>query len=537
MRRARVLGLVGVLATLPFSGCSLLNLDELGARVCQSDLDCAKAQERAGLDPTLCGHCVEGLCDFQHRSETCNAADDDCDGSIDEDVAGASRRFTRTTKALDALAFATASIGPALTYVVASRGLTRRGFVLTEDGSIEQPADLRYDSGLNNQRYPCPSVDPSGAADCNFEELAIAVDSEHLVYATINTFGCSAGQLRIGLADRDGKESPFTVWLGEANEAEARAKNDISVGVAVRADDPCTGASSADGEPPRGARSPAVASIDTVEGGEGALAVWLSASVEQARTASCSSSDRVPVQALGVYAAEGKANSLLATDRGTPHHIGDTTSLAPPAVLPLNSPQDAANYLVGFASEEQGQRGVRLVKVSDDARSLGSETVAFIPDVFADRVILTAAGVAQDERQIGIAWTTACDGLSSLRFSTVSLSRLERPSLPLTLEMGELKQPPQLLYRPDGFSTAAARGGWFVLWAERTDRHVDEVKLARLADNRSEPLNVVTLASGGFGYALLLPNGAASVSHVLIELDSDDREQPQSFVGWCDVRG
>jgi hypothetical protein len=535
MRAARVFWLAGLLLLVPLPGCSLMNLDHVDARPCESNRDCARAQERAGLDPTLCGHCMDGLCDYRHRSEACNGEDDDCDGSIDEGISETAPRRAGNAAPLESLASATASVGPALTYVAVG-GSVRRGFVVTEEGNDDQPAELRYDSAVGSPEHPCPSLDQAGATDCNFEELALAVDGEHLVYATINTLGCGAGQLRVGLADRRGKDSPFTVWLGDPRQPSAKARADLSVGVAARPDS-CTGASlAAADDPPPGARSPAVASIDTVAGGEGALVVWLSARTKQAPSSNCSATLSVPVQALGVHVARGNANSLLGTDEGTPQPLGNTTSLAPPAVLPLHSPDGVASYLVGFASEEQGERGVRLLDVSVAERTLLFEPLAFLPDPFADRVVLAAGVGSEGELTVGVAWTSGCTHASTLHFSAFSRSRPDSASSPLSWEVGALRQAPQLLHRQVGFTTSEPRGGWFLLWAEQA-AGAAEVRLARLLDDRSEPLNLTTLASGAFGHALLLPHGAGSVRVTLLDIDQDDRAQLETFPGWCGVRG
>ncbi len=521
-----------VVLALP-AGCSLMNLDELGARSCQSDRDCAEAQRRARLDPELCGHCVEGACDFQRRSEICNGQDDDCDGAIDEDVSVASLTIDEGRPLAPPVAVATAWGGDGMTYV-AIGGAARRGFVIAEDGRVRGPDDLGYRSALGTAERPCPAMNDLGKVGtfgCSLTDLALAIDGEQIVYATINTAGCGAGQVRVGLADREA--APFTVWLGKRAATEAMRPENVDLGVDVD-DRGCSGASlEATGDVPPGARSPAAAGLDARQGAPGGLVSWLAASAASEPT--CSSMPPVPVLALGVYVPEGKAGWLAGTNRGVPVVVGSTTSLAPPAVAALNWPEGSANYVVAFASEEEGERGVRLVEVRARGDALEHQSLAFIADPSADRVVLTTGALEAEGRELGVAWTSACETVPSLRFTTVSALRPAQPSPALTLKAGEEPRLPQLLHRQEGFSTSGARGGYFLLWSEQASASPAVVKLARLATNVREPLNVVTLAAGVIGYPLLLPNGASSANFAHLAADDHGRERVESFGNWCSV--
>jgi hypothetical protein len=530
MQRACATGLLAAGLLLPFSGCSLMNLDELDARPCQSDADCAQAQQRFGLDATLCGHCVDGLCDFQHRTEACNGDDDDCDGAIDEDVAVTPRHVAGVRAPTGPVAFATATLGPAETYA-AIGGSTHEGIVIAPDGSVAAPAELRYASADPNIAPPCK--------DCWFTDLALAVDAEHLVYVTINTHGCGVGQLWIGLADRE--DAPFTVKLGTPADAEPGARSNIAVGVDV-GNDSCSGASIAKrtaSTAAPGARNPAVASIGTTQGAEGALAAWLATSACQDPGCSSPPSVPAPVQALGVYVPAGELSAwLTGTDQGVPQELGQTTSLAPPAIVALDWPPGSANFLVGFASEEQGQRGVSLVRVALRRGRLVHEALAFIRDASAERVTLAVGEVGADGPLVGVAWTTVHGEAPSVDFSTLLPARPELKRAQLTIEAPNLPpgQTPQLLHRSQGFSATPPLGGWFLLWSEQSRPNVGDVKLARLLDAEHEPLDVLTLSTGAIGFPLLVPSGPASVSQVLLR--SDEAQGPfESIAAWCGVRG
>lgn len=524
---------MAVALSLPYTGCSLMNLDEIDARSCTSDLECAAAQLRAGLDATLCGHCTAGRCDFQHRDESCNGQDDDCDGLIDEDVDVTPRRLTGIDAPSDAVAFATAADGSATTFV-AIAGDSRQGFKVAEDGTVSREV-LRYTSGTGDPDFPCPYLSRSGelgAMKCKFTELALAVDTEHVLYAGINLWGCAEGQLRVGLADR--RDDPFNVWLGDPVDASPTSTSKLALGVDVNGS--CSGKSlPVDATANPGARGPAMASISTEPGAAGALVAWLGVSAGVKATA-CDETRSVPVQSLGIYVPEGAEKSLFGTDDGMPVQLGKSTSLAPPAVIALASPHGEPSFVVGFASDDSGERGVRLVKVLPRERKLLVAPLAFIHTAFAERVVLSLGEDGPEGQEIGVLWTAPCESPPALHFTRLPTEPSAPAASPLTLETSLMLHPPQLLYQPEGFSRAAPQGGWFVLWAQQGDGTSGEVKLARLLESAREPLNVVTLSTGTVGFPLVLPSTVSSV-HEIFQSGNDERHTIDTSVRWCGVRG
>jgi hypothetical protein len=255
---------IPMVALLAFAGCSLMDLDDIDAVPCIEDGDCLYAS-RAHPDPDGCGsyQCQDGLCVLPSNVEVCNTQDDDCNGLIDDGLGVIASPLSGEVPAIpSALSVAT---NGASTFVVVG-GSEPAGFILSEPGEPASETPLRYASTVAvDEQHPCPTA--AGPAACDFSELAVAADPLHLVYAAVNRKGCRDGQLRIGIGSAS--PDPFSVWLGKTERAQTVDESNIAFGVDL--DGNCTGASVGR----RGASHPAVATLETTEGGSGALVSWL----------------------------------------------------------------------------------------------------------------------------------------------------------------------------------------------------------------------------------------------------------------------
>jgi len=170
--RGRVCAVFVALA--PLLGCSLMGLDDFGAKPCVRNDDCARAKEQ--LWPNACGPAVcnvqTGLCEWHEPQETCNGKDDDCDGLIDEGLTLPAQQASAAVgdeRAVVSYAMASTS-EPAQTYVaVSTSDRSAVGLTLGADSSMYE---LEYDSLLAPN--DCPKVlEPrlprtTGAMKCNF---------------------------------------------------------------------------------------------------------------------------------------------------------------------------------------------------------------------------------------------------------------------------------------------------------------------------------------------------------------------------------
>lgn len=527
----------------PFAGCSLMNLDDFGVGPCTMHSDCEGARKDFPPVPERCGdyRCIEGLCTWQDGRESCNGKDDDCNGAIDDNVSVSPWTVKNTGSAPTVVAYATAPDSTA-TYVVMGGAEMAQGLVL-EGTSAGKPGTLQYASKLGTTGE-CPtqlSNGSIGSATCNFEDVALAVDAKHVIYAALNSYGCAAGQLRIGLAQRT-PTAAFTVWLGTRPDARV-ATSSIETGVDLDAMGRCSGASSmepAQGTPAApGARSPAVASIDTTPGAAGALAVWLSASRETP-AARCTSVESKPVQALAVFVPKNAEGWLEGSDHGRPLELGRSTSLAAPAVIALDWPKGSASYVVAFATEREAQRGVALLRVEARANTLKFTDLHFIEDEAPDQIILASAVQGSSAPELGIAWVSGCGSDGAIKFATLSgFQRTPKISSTVAIPIGDLAFKPALLHGESGFHEGSRAAGWYLLWAEQAATAPQlRVELARFTDELApQTISQVTLSEGSAAFPLLYRSARSLVNHGLLRLGSEGEMGVEAFEGWCGDRG
>lgn len=517
---------ISMIALLAFAGCSLMGLDDIDAVPCIEHADCLYAS-RAYPDPDGCGsyQCINGECELPSNVELCNYQDDDCNGLIDDGIGVIARPLSGEVPAIpSALAVAT---NGASTFVVVG-GAEPAGFVVPQQGEPSVETPLEYSSTAAVPEYPCPTS--AGPAACDFSELAVAADPLHLVYAAINRQGCRDGQLRIGISNASGE--PFSVWLGKTEWAQTAAESDIAFGVDL--DGSCTGATVGR----RGASRPAVAALETTEGGGGALVSWLYAPSDTQPAgdeAACLDSEPVAVGALGVFVPRGEREWLNGTDRGKPKILGETRARSAPAVLALPN-ADPPAYLVAFASSS----GVELVRVVTTPTELEHEEVLLVPGEVADRVVLALGREQRDGAEIGLAWSSGCGSERTLHFQAFHYSRegitTELSAAEPSIQAAGLTGTPSLLFQKQGFAVEGATGGWSLLWLESSPVDGRALRLARFREAELGHPDSVTLGAGAVGTPIVYPGNDGKLRYALVQLDSGGRAVLETVGGWCDVR-
>ena len=499
-----------------------MGLDDFEAEPCRSDADCVAAAQR---DASPCARyaCSEGVC-ARLEAELCNGEDDDCDGWIDEGLTPMSSRRGR-------LAPETAERSPSAaierhtgTAYWLIPGENEEDWIIQAAGTSGS-ARLEFASSAG-EGGSCPTE--HAPLRCRFSEIAMAADTQHLVYALVNQAGCVEGQLRVGISDRE--NSPSAVWLGKTDDADTEEESNIAFGVAL--EDNCSAGprelSPSGRGSLQGATRPAAASLDTGSGKVGGLVLWLAhPSAPPIASNACGERDEIAVQALGVYVRQGERGWLDGTDGGQPQVLGWTSALSAPALIALPS---TSSYLAAFASEQAGERGVQLVSVSPHDHRLVPEGGSFFADASAEQVVLALASGDSVEPQVGLAWTS-CAATPGLRLLVLSDSgHGERE--PLVIEAEGPPENPRLIHVTRGFSVVAPAGGWVLLWDEPSDGNTRDTKFARIADDGTL-FDRGTLAASSGVYPVAYPNADSEFQYLRVR-GIDGSSEVELSGRWCD---
>ncbi|HET9929068.1 MAG TPA: hypothetical protein VFQ35_00190 [Polyangiaceae bacterium] len=511
-----------------FVGCSLMALDDFDAKPCVTDADCALAN--ANYLGGRCGHysCVAGLCTPPDGVERCGRGDEDCDGLIDEgDDLVTPVESGGAAEPVPTIAWAFARNPPSSLLVVP--GDEALGVTLDEGfariGAV-QPLTFSRDGD------PTPCRNHNGQSACNAEEVALAVDDEHAVFAAINTLGCAAGQVRLAIGERS---DPFSLLVDKSPESLSPAESNLALGVDTDEKDRCTGASraaDAEGVVARGATRPAIAVNSTASGASGALALWLAAprDANQSSVSGCASHDPITVEGIGVFVPLGEPPWLQGTDGGKPTSFGTTTSLSTPAVLALGESQGGGDYLVAFAGERDSRPGIVFVRAHVQGAHLSvSLDPLFIADDAPEQVTLSLAGTHAGQTEIGVAWSSGCGAGRMLRFTTRALETAASGREIAAFAAPNLASSAQLLHFDTGFATSAPTGGWALTWLDAPATGPSSVRFARIRDTTLQKLNDVTLRTGAVGVPLMFPGGDSGVRFVFVH----DVNRIVSAPGWC----
>src|SRR6185369_7358558 len=397
----------------------------------------------------------------------------------------------------------------------------------------------------------CPLRDPDTGGEttgtCNFTEVALAADEHHLVVASINTYGCAAGQVRVGLSEPD---APFSVRLGKT-QVRSQEPSNIALGVDVdagpvvegaRTPQRCTGASRVADSAMAvlGATRPAVATLGTSAEREGgsALLLFLGASADP----NSPPSDSIPVEALGLAISVERPEWLNGMNAGKPVELGRTTSLSAPAVLALKTPSAAeGEYLVAYPASSDTEFGVQLRTLRVDSKRSDTGLVDlssnFIADGLAAEVSLALGSTERGE--VGIVWQAGSGADTQLHFRLVSTSGLplseagEQPFHGLNISAPGLRSAPQLLYRRTGFAEHEPTGGWVLSWVDASSNEAQTFHIARIRDSDGAPEFLGQASRPFAGTPVLYPSGRDdwSVGYASIHPVSDSKPETNPF--WC----
>ena len=545
MRTRRQLGSLALLVSMSsLPSCSLMGLDDFGDARCETHADCAPAKAELRPSASACGYpaCVDGLCQWHEAQETCNGLDDDCNGLIDDNLVPQPGSGGQDPPPTANVAYAI-DWEAANTFIAVAADGEARGFMFGPDGAVSSGA-LQYESALGPG---CPKAEERSASgssgSCNFAEVALAADTQHLIVASINTNGCSEGQLRVGLSELEG--TPFIARQGKPVTAQSEDPNNIEFGVNIYGDRGCTFASPAttsSGSPTLGATRPAVASLGTEAGGGGALLVWLAAPTNErlAKAAVLTNGNSsIRVAALGLVVYSDRTTWLNGSDQGKPTELGSSTSRSTPAVLALKSASGPGKYLVAFPAEQGGELGVQLISVRVSAAKLQSEAVGFLTVGAADDISLALGNTARDE--VGLAWRSGTGVDAQLSFTIVSSSA----SWPAqgTVARFAAPNPPdpriaaQLLYRDAGFATDEPTGGWFLSWVDGASSDAQTTRVARIRDGTLAVLNQSAPLPGTVARTLLYPSlghGVSGVGYALLGSAMLGDSELETKPAWCD---
>ena len=529
MRSGRSGLLMMFLAVTPLPSCSLMGLDDFGGSPCQSDADCNAAVAQLAPGPNSCGAAVcqrdTGFCVWQEGKEICNGKDDDCDGLIDEDLVLSEKKASGAAPAVPTDVASASLSNPARTFVaVVADGASQLLTLGPEDA--KSTSELQYDS---LSRLQCPFE--AGPGLCNFAQVALAADDRHLVVASINTYGCAQGQVRVGLSDID--DAPSKVWLGKARGEQSEDPDYIAFGVDV-GDGICTGVSRT--VPMLGATHPAVASLGTGARGEGALLLWLATPANSRPSAR----DSILVEALGLVVPKEQPEWLNGTDSGIPKELGFSTSLSAPAVLAIKSSNGPGKYLVAFPSAKDAQLGIQLLTLRVDGRRLLRESSKFLVVGAVEQVSLALGNTERAE--LGLVWRSGSGSRAELYFQVVSMSDLSTVEEILSLEnpwsmpTPDPRFAPRILYQSAGFATDAHPGGWFLSWVEATVAATPTLQVARIQEGTLKTLNHAPLRSGVLAQPVLYPTANDDAPRVGYALIQPSAAAPETFSNWCSDR-
>ena len=520
------------------AGCSLMGITDIDLARCRTDEDCLPLSERKGLHPECLRYACtdEGSCVIRpENEEVWDGFDNDCDGVIDEPTVDAEGNVVQTitpevativegVPSTARIAYAANPSGGVLVSWTVDRGGADEGWFTRfdlENPSAEQMGYLHDDTNdleNLNLRQGCyrrrGEKQIGGPMLCDFSEVALGVTKnavlhEHqaLFVASVSTFGCAEGQLRIGFFELG--EDPNVILLGPGKRSNSYLGVDLPEDVDGDDEGTCSEVA------PEGTKSKGVARPAMVVSEQGgrppqALVSWIADANGRDECGGRSA----PVQVIGAFLESHAAHFggfgwVTTTNEGRSQNLGWTAGGGRPAVASVGE----LGYFVGYG-DEGGNLNLHFIPVLVDPPEYDGFTcndcdvhdrtglmtdaiegiVDFEPiepsfDGPVDHVEISVGTIDETSIELGVAWLEGCgaDGASVVFRRLIFVSQEGRPTEDVELGPAErLAGPaqfdrrlgvPTLAYLDEGFvlegfvqdgSMASGQdlGGWYVSWSE-----------------------------------------------------------------------
>ncbi len=356
--------LFSILCVSALQGCSFIGLSDFELPQCSTDRECQEAFNEENGYPL---ECAAFVCDQTGEKAECknvalegeifDAADNDCDGIIDEANDGDAVIVAQSrviTSPPEANAQLTVSVIDGATNYYLSQDkelelltfpeLKAQPIASFAQSALEQPSNIELVEG-------CYVPNQSTPSQCSSQDFAIAAGDNISFYAAVSTLGCVNGEVRVGVIDPqrptelidrgDGFRNPTyrgvnltplrcttaaTEACAEAiSDYEAEANASTQTGILQNC----------------GGRKPNIAAF-----GEQALVAYVA---DRFKRSACANT-LTEVQGLGLFLGEGFEGSFYwanPSNDGQVETFGQTRGDASPAVISVNE----TGFFVAFGNE------------------------------------------------------------------------------------------------------------------------------------------------------------------------------------------
>lgn len=470
-------------------------------------------------------------------TETCDGIDNDCDAVIDEDALV----FNVTPQV------SVQNTG-AVSHLVATHGRDGQIGVLYDAGGgghinligpdheLQGPTLLSYTYSVDQDTPTIPAVndgyciqdDSTGVAartTCSFSQFfGDRADEGAWIAATINTTGCSLGQVRVGHIVDSGKQ-----FILRGPEQHSNIYEGVDV-VLEAGDNQCTGASRSGDGATLGATGLSGAALKPWnQSFSQALVAWLADDMTRDQCGG----EVVNIEILGVWLesiSNNETSWVNGTNDGIPQPLSEslgpaklsraqTVGGAAPAIVPTMRQEEQMSdegYYIGHGNADGGislyflpafappppyqyTTPVATTEVrTTDALNLQSSNLAMatlnqgVTNADYVHMALGQYDIQNDEQTIGLVWQEGCgDSNVRIKFSKVTYAEGVPGeftfSTPVQLNAAagsQVVMPPRSVYmdaglvsneftRNDLSAAETGTGGWFVIWGEQQDGTYD----------------------------------------------------------------